>query len=81
MGSVLQHDTFKVLMGPLNEDFPLLVGYVKMRQMGDTVQILVGRWGANEHTHGYWKWHYGTYNRDRGGIASDVGERSGNPVS
>lgn len=40
-GLSFTHDTFKALMGPLplNEDFPLLTGYVKMRQIGDTVQI------------------------------------------
>lgn len=38
-GFSFTHDTFKVLMGPLNENFPLLIEYVKVKQMGDPVQI------------------------------------------
>lgn len=34
---IFAHDKFKVLMGPLSKEVPLLVGYVRMEQMGNRV--------------------------------------------
>ena len=34
---IFVHDTFKVLMGPLNKEVPLPVAYVQMGQMRERV--------------------------------------------